>query len=116
MLPYDTLQAVTSLAVICFFALSLLVPRRWYIAYVIGLIVSYVAAAIALYNFYFPGAETVADIDLGLSVEGALWFMTLLLSIAASFSGVLVRLLYIAALFLYRAMRPKPEADPVDII
>jgi hypothetical protein len=94
-----------------FFALSLLMPRRWYLAHAIGLIIFYVTASVYLIRL---SAASVVDLDVLLTMEGSIWLVLLLATMAASAAGIVIRLLYEASRLLYRAVRTTPAVSPID--
>lgn len=93
-----------------FFALSLLMPRRWYLAHAIGLIIFYATASIYLVRF---SAASLVDLDVLLTMEGSVWLALLLATMAASVAGIVIRLLFEASRLLYCAIRADRDASSI---
>lgn len=96
-----------------FFILSLLMPRRWYLAHVFGLLALYVAAGICVASVFAQKSLILGDLDLLLAVEGGLWWLLLFVTMAASLAGIVIRLLFEGLRLLYRAIRASPAPGAV---
>lgn len=98
---------------LAFLALSVLMPRRWYLRHVFGLIALYLAAGICVARIFAQESLILGDLDLLLAVEGGLWWLLLFVTMAASLVGIAIRMVFEAARLLYHAVRASPAASPV---